>query len=198
MVLRAPRVRLSKLLYQLVQFALPNDPDARPLVQVYGSNEHERAGKRNPFLAASCGGTEETHWWRPRSRVSRVKARQAKPCCGRLQCISLATSGGPAFLGKGANAQRTPISRTFAPPPLPSPVSLLELLGACCDLQCFSGFELLDLELWRTLYVALVAVMVILFLLLQLAAFVKSKVIQNVGVRQLSGPQTRAATGTSH
>lgn len=98
---------------------------------------------------------------------------------------------------------------TECPPHEPSHRPLLHclvalgLLGACCGLflhltQCYSGFEELTLkEGWRTLYTALVAVVVVAFVLLQLIGFCKSKVMQNTGVRQLSGP-VHANTGTSH
>ncbi|CAM9135396.1 unnamed protein product [Laminaria digitata] len=67
-------------------------------------------------------------------------------------------------------------------------------------LQCFSGFDILNLkEGWRTLYIALVAVVVVAFVLIQVTTLCKSKVMQHVGVRQLSGPQpSYANTGTSH
>lgn len=65
-------------------------------------------------------------------------------------------------------------------------------------LQCYSGFGELTLkDGWRTLYTALVVVVVVAFVLLQLIGLCKSKVMQHTGVRQLSGP-VHAHTGTSH
>lgn len=123
------------------------------------------------------------------------KAQEVKFCCQRLRFTWFATFAGPGAFFSGSSFH-TRLTTPFSRPPFG--VSLLEFVRACCGLQCFGGFELLDVEEeWRMFYMASVAALVVTFLFLQLIAWRKPMDIHYVGV-ELSGSQVHPTTGTSY